>query len=57
MTTVDKIRLALADRNLAQVSRQTGLHHNTLIKIRSGVSAPHIATIKLLVEYLGLGDE
>lgn len=49
----EKVREALKDRNLARVAEATGLHHNTLIAIRSGrVEKPNPSTIKVLSAYL-----
>lgn len=49
----EKVREALMDRNLARVAEATGLHHNTLIAIRSGkVEKPNPSTIKVLSAYL-----
>lgn len=47
--TIDKIRKALKDRRLSSISRQTGLHQNTIAKIRDGVTSdPSLETIEKL---------
>lgn len=48
---------ALKDRNLRAVARATGLHHNTLSRIRSGVSKPTLGTRLILRSYLGLPSD
>lgn len=51
--TINEIRDALADRNLAKVAEATGLHHNTLLSIRAGnVKKPSAGTMALLRSYL-----
>jgi len=51
--TILELRAALADRNLIKVAEATGLHHNTLIGIRSGkISNPQQRTVDVLSEYL-----
>lgn len=51
--TMEKVRRALADRNLAKVAAQTGLHENTIRAIASGKNTnPTIATFEKLVDYL-----
>lgn len=48
------IRQALGERKLSAVSAITGLHENTLAKIRDGeTTAPHPTTLSRLSEYLG----
>jgi len=56
MLTIDKIRAMLADRRLDIVSEATGVHRNTLARIRSGENEnPHYDTIVKLSAYLGRG--
>lgn len=51
--TIDEIRAALEDRNLKKVAEATGLHHNTLLGIRSGkVGTPSFGTVDVLRRYL-----
>lgn len=58
MLTIDKIRALLADRRLDIVSEATGVHRNTLARIRSGENEnPHYDTIAKLSAYLGRGAE
>lgn len=51
---LDRIRVALADRNLARVAIQTGLHENTVRAIANGKKKffPTISTIEKLTSYL-----
>lgn len=56
MLTIDKIKSMLADRRLDVVSRETGLHRNTLAAIRDGKHRnPTYKTMKCLSEYLTRG--
>lgn len=48
---------ALKDRNLRAVARATGLHHNTLSRIRSGTSKPTLGTRRILESYLGMASD
>lgn len=51
--TMEKIRRALQDRNLAKVAVATGLHENTIRAIASGKNNnPHMTTYEKLVKYL-----
>lgn len=51
--TIEKIVKALQDRNLKEVSRQTGISVVTLSKIKNGHSAnPRYETFSKLSEYL-----
>lgn len=51
--TLEQIITALADRTLTAVSKATGIHHNTLVRIRKGhVRTPHVTTLKVLSDYL-----
>ena len=51
--TLEEIRKALKDRRLSIISRATGLHSNTLAKIRDGVTLdPGHNTVLLLGDYL-----
>jgi DNA-binding phage protein len=53
MVSLEKIRKALEDRNLAKVAAQTGLHENTVRAIASGKNTnPTLETIERLVKYL-----
>jgi len=50
---MERIRRALADRNLAKVAAQTGLHENTIRSIASGKNVnPTLATLDRLIDYL-----
>jgi len=51
MTTQEIIE-ALQDRNLARVAEKTGLHHNTLVRLRKGHVAPNPGTLHILSAYL-----
>ena len=51
--TMEKIRRALADRNMAKVAVSTGLHENTIRAIASGKNHnPTMQTYEKLVQYL-----
>jgi len=50
---LERIKLALADRNLAKVAKETKLHENTVRSIANGSNKmPTITTIDALVGYL-----
>jgi len=50
---MERIRRALADRNLTKVAIQTGLHENTIRAIASGKNTnPTLATLDKLIDYL-----
>lgn len=53
LMTIDQIRDALSDRTLTVVSDRTGIHHNTLLRIKSGaLKNPWQKTIQALSDYL-----
>lgn len=53
MLTLEAIRRALQDRNIAAVSEATGIHPNTLYRIRDGSREnPSYSTIVTLSDYL-----
>jgi DNA-binding phage protein len=50
---LERIRRALADRNLAKVATQTGLHENTIRAIAAGKNTnPTLQTLEKLIDYL-----
>ena len=50
---VERIRIALADRNVSRVSRACGVHENTIRSIRAGENKnPKIGTVQALAKYL-----
>jgi DNA-binding Xre family transcriptional regulator len=50
---LERIRRALADRNLAKVAAQTGLHENTIRAIAAGKNTnPTLQTLDKLIDYL-----
>ena len=54
---LERIRRMLADRNLAKVAAQTGLHENTIRAIASGKNInPTLTTLDKLIEYLRQKD-
>lgn len=54
---LDKIRYALADRRLNVVSQRTGINKRTLENLHFGrTEKPHVATLKLLADYLGVSE-
>jgi predicted transcriptional regulator len=53
MLTLDEIKRRLADRNLSEVARQSGVYYITLTNIMSGATAdPKYSTLKALSDYL-----
>lgn len=52
MLTLKQIRNRLEDRNIQAVSRKTGLHFNTLHRIKRGETTPSYATLERLSAYL-----
>jgi transcriptional regulator with XRE-family HTH domain len=52
-TELDWIRSALADRRVSIVSERTGLHPNTIARIRDGKNEnPTLETLNKLATYL-----
>lgn len=58
MLEIDWIRKALFDRRPSVVAERTGLHVNTIMRIRDGVEKnPKIQTLNVLAAYLnGAGE-
>jgi len=57
-TLLEQIQKALEDRNLVKVAEVTKIHHNTLVKIRTGQRTRiHPSTEKLLCDYLNIRSE
>jgi DNA-binding phage protein len=52
MMTLEQVRAALKDRNLQAVSQATGLSAETLYRISRGKNKPHMATLKIISDYL-----
>lgn len=54
MLDIGRIQTLLADRNAAEVARRTGLHINTVRKIRLGEYKQNVTfrTLKALSDYL-----
>lgn len=52
MLSLNQIREALTDRRLAVVAEATGLHVNTLLKLRMPNSNPTHRVMKLVSDYL-----
>lgn len=58
MVEIDWIRNALLDRRPKVVAERTGLHVNTIIRIRDGKEEnPKIQTLNLLTAYLNGSGE
>lgn len=53
----DKIRYALADRVLSVVAKRTGLSLRTLSSVKQGNRNHNAVTLRVLAEYLGVGDD
>lgn len=54
---LEQIREKMADRNLAEVARRTGIHANTLWSIKRGDRNPSYETLEKLAEYFGICAE
>lgn len=53
MMTLDQIRDALKDRRPAMVAQSTGLHVNTVMRIRDGMNTnPSYEVVSALSDYL-----
>jgi transcriptional regulator with XRE-family HTH domain len=52
MLTRDQLAAALGDRNIQEVARQTGVHFNTLHKIKAGRVTPSKQVATRLSQYL-----
>jgi transcriptional regulator with XRE-family HTH domain len=53
LLSVEEIRRALRDRRLRVVARATGLHYNTLWRLREGRGgAPKLEVLEKLTRYL-----
>jgi hypothetical protein len=51
--TIDEIKTALEDRTLTVVSERTGVHYNTLLRIKMGLTtSPRRDTLAALSAYL-----
>ena len=54
--TPDEIRAALQDRRIEAVAYDTGIHRNTIAKLRSGENTnPTWETMRKLIDYLENG--
>lgn len=57
MLTLEQIRTALSDRNLSEVSRQTGMHYNVVYRAATDrTQNPSYETVKALSDYLDSGE-
>lgn len=52
MLTISEIRALLADRNLSEVSRRSGVSYPIIYKLATGRAKPSYEAAKALVEYL-----
>ena len=53
MMTLNEVKEALSDRNIREVARRTGLHHETIHRLQSGaIKNPSYETVSRLVNYL-----
>jgi predicted transcriptional regulator len=52
MIDISKLILLLQDLNVTTLSRETGIHPNTIYKLRRGVVEPRVSTIVKIEEYL-----
>lgn len=53
-TDIERLRDALADRNLLMVARRTGLSYRTVWGLAKGHGTPQRATVLALLAYVGL---
>ena len=52
MMTLEQVQAALKDRNLQKVSQAIGVSAETLYRISRGKNKPHMATLKIISDYL-----
>jgi len=52
MLTLQEISDRLADRRIPVVAKATGLHYNTIAKVRNGGGNPSYSVLKALSDYL-----
>lgn len=52
MMTIEEIRAALADRNLAVVARESGAGYNAIVRMVNGQSEPNYSTVAAVANYL-----
>lgn len=54
--TLEELKNALQKMNLAQVSRDTGIHHNTLVRIKNNETMkPSYVIVATLIDYIESG--
>jgi|AntDeeMetageno51_2_1112566.scaffolds.fasta_scaffold04840_2 DNA-binding phage protein len=57
MYELEEMKKRLRGRNISELSREIGLHRNTLIDIRDGHCVdPRLSTLVKLTKALGLAD-
>ena len=54
---IDRLKEALSDRNLSEVSRRTSISRATLHRIVHGTANPTMATVDILNAYLARSCE
>jgi predicted transcriptional regulator len=52
MIDLEKIRAEMAAHRTADISRATGLHRNTILRIKKGQITPQIDTLNVLLKFL-----
>ena len=52
MMTLEQVKGALADRNLSEISRRTGITYYKIWRIVQGKGEPSYQVVKALSEYL-----
>ena len=52
MINLDKLRLLLQDLSMPRVSQETGIHMNSLYRIRRGAVTPRLSTLGKIEAYL-----
>ena len=55
MMTLEAVRAALADRNLSEIARRTGISYHKVWRIMKGEGSPAYETVETLSKYLA-GD-
>lgn len=52
MINIEKLRLLLQDLSMPSLAKETGIHQNSLYKIRRGKSEPRVQTLAKIETYL-----
>jgi len=52
MIDMEKIRAELENHKVADIQRATGLHRNTISKIRMGKRPPKLETLNIILKFI-----